>query len=82
MMEVSRWISDLQSSVVLDANTNFIKFDIPVQTAKDVRASIMNLIQLLNLGEQETKTVFTLTCSVIRRMLLKEQQKSGNSDLK
>jgi retinoblastoma-associated protein len=30
MMEVSRWITELQSSVVLEANTNFIKFDIPV----------------------------------------------------
>ena len=30
MMEVSRWITELQSSVVLEANTNFIKFEIPV----------------------------------------------------
>ena len=30
MMEVSRWITELQSSVVLEPNTNFIKFDIPV----------------------------------------------------
>jgi hypothetical protein len=30
MMEVSRWITELQSSVILEPNTNFIKFDIPV----------------------------------------------------
>lgn len=58
MMEVSRWINELQSSVVLEANTNFIKFDIPVSTAKDIRASFMTLIQELNLGKEETKIVF------------------------
>ena len=82
MMEVSRWITELQSSVVLEANTNFVKFDIPPQTATDASSCIMNLIQSLNLGESETKTVFTLSCSVIKRMLIKEQQKSGNSDVK